>query len=62
MKRIALLGLVCFALSGCGDDGGGKVTNEFWLVSGTAFIKNIKVAMILNLKNIVITLNRVANK
>ena len=29
MKRIALLGLVCFALSGCGDDGGGKVTNEF---------------------------------
>ena len=29
MKRIALLGLVCFALSGCGDDSGGKVTNEF---------------------------------
>ena len=29
MKRIVLLGLVCFALSGCGDDGGGKVTNEF---------------------------------
>ena len=29
MKRIVLLGLVCFALFGCGDDGGGKVTNEF---------------------------------
>ena len=33
MKRIALLALVCFALSGCGDDSdndsGGKVTNEF---------------------------------
>lgn len=29
MKRIALLGLVCFALSGCGDDSSGKVTNEF---------------------------------
>ena len=29
MKRIALLGLVCFALSGCGDDSGSKVTNEF---------------------------------
>ena len=29
MKRIALLGLVYFALSGCGDDDGGKVTNEF---------------------------------
>ncbi|WP_334326141.1 hypothetical protein [Gilliamella apicola] len=26
MKRIALLGLVCFALSGCGDD---KVTKEY---------------------------------
>ena len=29
MKRIALLGLACIALSGCGDDSGGKVTNEF---------------------------------
>ena len=26
MKKIALLGLVCFALSGCGDD---KVTKEY---------------------------------
>ncbi|KES17654.1 hypothetical protein GASC598I20_011820 [Gilliamella apicola SCGC AB-598-I20] len=29
MKRIALLCLICIALSGCGDDSGGKVTNEF---------------------------------
>lgn len=29
MKRIALLALVCFALSGCGNDSDGKVTNEF---------------------------------
>lgn len=29
MKRIALLGLVCFALYGCSDDSGDKVTNEF---------------------------------
>ncbi|MBI0104145.1 hypothetical protein H3T80_08295 [Gilliamella sp. W8145] len=29
MKRIALLGLACFTLFGCGDDSGGKVTNEF---------------------------------
>ena len=29
MKRIALFGLVCFALSGYGDDSGGKVTNDF---------------------------------
>ena len=29
MKKIALLGLACFTLYGCGDDGGGKVTNEF---------------------------------
>lgn len=29
MKRISLLCLVCLALSGCDDDSGGKVTNEF---------------------------------
>lgn len=29
MKRIALLGFVCFALYGCSDDSGDKVTNEF---------------------------------
>ena len=29
MKKIALLGLACFSLSGCGDNSGGKVTNDF---------------------------------
>jgi len=29
MKRIALLGLACFVLVGCGDNSGGKVTNDY---------------------------------
>lgn len=29
MKKVLLLGLVSFTLSGCGDESRGKVTNDF---------------------------------